>query len=145
MTVNARTFQPAWKSYFVFYAASIIFGLGPVLNPEAFLGREAGLLIAAVLIAFVYLKRTHTFYRLSEAGISKELRWGGQGTSQEIPVADLASVTVRRGIVHRLIGVGHLHFRSRSGGVPDLWWYGLEQPFEVKRRIDATLGLEGLR
>ena len=28
------TLQPSGKSYFVFYAAIIIFGIGPSLNPE---------------------------------------------------------------------------------------------------------------
>jgi hypothetical protein len=139
MNVRAFTLQPAWKSYFVFYAAIVIFGLGPQLNPEAFLGREAGLLIAALLMAFVYLKRQRTFYRFSAEGVSKELRWGSQGPSHTIPLADLSSVTVRRGIVHRLIGVGHLQFRVQNEGAPDLWWYGVDQPFEIKRKIDAAL------
>jgi hypothetical protein len=140
MTVSTITVQPAWKSYFVFYAASIIFGLGPLLNPEAFLGREAGLLIAVLLIVFVYLKRKNTFYHFSAAGVSKELRWGTQGLAKKIPLANLASVTVRRGIVHRLIGVGNLQFCSQGHSAPDLWWYGVDRPFEVKRRIDAALG-----
>jgi hypothetical protein len=103
------------------------------------------LLIAAGLIAFVYLKRTHTFYRFSDEGAAKELRWGDQGQPRRIPLSDLASVEVRRGIVHRLIGVGHLQFRSRSGQAPDLWWYGVDRPFEVKRKIDATLNTESSR
>jgi hypothetical protein len=139
MNVSAFTLQPAWKSYFVFYAAIVIFGLGPQLNPEAFLGREAGLLIAALLIAFVYLKRRRTFYRFSAEGVSKELRWGGQGQSSTILLANLSSVTVRRGIVHRLIGVGHLQFRANNEGAPDLWWYGVDHPFEIKGKIDAVL------
>ena len=139
MPLSPITLQPAWKSYFVFYAAIVIFGLGPVFNPEAFLSREAGLMIAVVLTVFVYLKRKNTFYRFSAEGVSKELRWGKQGQAKSIPLGDLASVTVRRGIVHRLIGVGHLQFRSRKDGAADLWWYGVEQPFEVKRRIDAAL------
>jgi hypothetical protein len=141
MTVREFTVQPAWKSYFVFYAAMIIFGLGPQLNPEAFLGREAGLLIAVILIVFVYLKRKHTFYRFSAAGVSKELRWGGPGPTHTIPLADLASVTVRRGIVHRLIGVGHLQFRSKNEGAADIWWYGVDRPFDVKRKIEAFSGV----
>lgn len=139
MNASAFTLQPAWKSYFVFYAAIVIFGLGPQLNPEAFLGREAGLLIAALLFAFVYLKRRRTFYRFSAEGVSKELRWGSQGQSSTILLANLSSVTVRRGIVHRLIGVGHLQFRAKNEGDPDLWWFGVDHPFEIKRKIDAVL------
>ncbi|MBI5586093.1 MAG: hypothetical protein HY892_19960 [Deltaproteobacteria bacterium] len=145
MTASPITLQPAWKSYFVFYVASIIFGLGPVFNPEAFLGRATGLLIAALLIAFVLVKRKNTFYRFSAAGVSKELRWGGQGQAKTIPWEDLASVTVRRGIVHRLIGVGQLQFQSKKTGAPDLWWYGVDRPFEIKRRIDAALDYGGTR
>ena len=43
---EALSLKPSWKSYFVFYAAILIFGVGPVLNPEAPLSREAGVLIA---------------------------------------------------------------------------------------------------
>ena len=138
MPLESITIQPAWKSYFVFYAAMVILGLGPLFNPDTSLSREAGLFIAAGLIAFVYLKRKTTFYRMTEQEISKEFRWGGRTIqAKTMPLRDLAGVAVRRGMVHRLIGVGQLQFRSKIDGSPELWWYGVDQPFEVKRRIEA--------
>lgn len=138
MPPSEITIQPAWKSYFVFYAAIVIFGLGPMFNPEAPLTRPSGFLVAAVLIVFVILKRNKTVYRFSEQGVSKEIRWGGQAQTRKLPLSDLASVAVRRGVVHRLIGVGHLQFRANKAGAPDLWWYGVDRPFEVKEKIETA-------
>lgn len=140
MSEGDLALQPAWKSYFVFYTAIVIFGLGPIFNPEAPLNRDQGFLVASLLIAFVVLKRKITWYRFSTGGVSKEIQWGRRTKIKKIPLADLASVAVRRGVVHRLIGVGHLQFRPRTAGAPDLWWYGVDRPFEVKRVIEAALG-----
>ena len=136
--------KPSWKSYFVFYAAILIFGVGPVLNPEAPLSREVGILIAVVLVAFIVLIRQYSSYRYAAGIFSREFGRGRLVQVKKLPLEEIASVVVRRGVVHRLVGIGHLHFQPATAGTPDLWWYGLDQPFEVKRKVEQVLRRERL-
>jgi len=136
--------KPSWKSYFVFYAAILIFGVGPVLNPEAPLSREVGVLIATVLAAFVILSRQYSTYKYAAGIFSREFGWGSLVQVKKMPLDEIASVVVRRGVVHRLVGIGHLQFQPATAGSPDLWWFGLDQPFEVKKWVEQVLRRESL-
>jgi hypothetical protein len=136
--------KPSWKSYFVFYAAIIIFGVGPFLNPEAPLSREVGVLIAILLAAFLILIRQYSSYKYAAGIFSREFGRGGLLQVKKMPLAEIASVVVRRGVVHRLVGIGHLQFQPATAGSPDLWWFGLDQPFEVKKNIEQILRREKL-
>ncbi len=137
--------KPSWKSYFVFYAAIFIFGVGPLLNPEAPLGREVGILTAAVLAAFILLIRRYSSYKYAAGIFSREFGWGKLLQVKKMSLDEIGSVVVRRGVVHRLVGIGHLHFQPATAGSPDLWWFGVDQPFEVKKRVEQILRLERLR
>ncbi len=136
--------KPSWKSYFVFYAAIVIFGLGPLLNPEAPISREIGGVIAALLVAFIILIRQYSSYKYGAGIFSREFGWGGLVQVKKMPLAEIDSVIVRRGVVHRLVGIGHLQFQPATAGSPDLWWFGLDQPFEVKKRVEQILRREKL-
>jgi hypothetical protein len=136
--------KPSWKSYFVFYVAIFIFGVGPVLNPEAPLSREAGGAIAALLAAFVLLIRQYSSYKYGAGIFSREFGGGGLIQVRKMPLGEIASVVVRRGVVHRLVGIGHLQFQPATVGSPDLWWFGVDQPFEVKKRVEQILRRERL-
>jgi uncharacterized membrane protein YdbT with pleckstrin-like domain len=128
--------RPSWRSYFVFYAAILIFGLGPALNPEAGVNRTLGLFIAVFLLLYILLRRKHTYYRLGADGAVKETGLWGKTTVKALALSEIGGVLVRRGVVHRLLGIGHLQIRSSRSERPDLWWYGLEDPFTVARKIE---------
>ncbi|RPH88773.1 MAG: hypothetical protein EHM75_03430 [Desulfobacteraceae bacterium] len=136
--------KPSWKSYFVFYAAILIFGVGPLVNPEAPLSREAGLFIGAGLAAFILLIRRYSSYTYGGRIFSRKFGWGSLIQVKTLPLDEVASVVVRRGVVHRLVGIGHLHFQPGSTNLPDLWWFGVDQPFEVKKKVEQILRRERL-
>ncbi len=136
--------KPSWKSYFIFYAAILIFGVGPVINPEAPFSPEAGLLIAAVLVAFIVLIRKYSSYKYASGIFSREFGRGGLLQVKKMPLDEIGSVVVRRGVVHRLIGIGHLQFQPATAGSADLWWFGLERPFDVKKKVEQILRRERL-
>jgi hypothetical protein len=133
------TLQPAWSSYFVFYAAVLIFGLGPMINPEVELNQSAGLSIAILLLFFVVFRRKTTYYRLTKEEIIQETTFAGRVFSKSLPLENVSGLEVRRGVIHRLLGIGHIQFRSQGGAHSDLWWYGIADPFAIKKRLEQVL------
>jgi hypothetical protein len=129
------TLQPAWRSYFVFYAAILIFGVGPSINPEAGISKSFGLVISIFLILFVIFRRKTTFYHITNDEALRETGLPGQVIKKSLSLDGISDLEVRRGIIHRLLGIGHLQFRSNNPAQPDLWWFGIEDPFTVKKNI----------
>lgn len=135
---NSLTLQPAWRSYFVFYTAILIFGIGPSINPEVGISKAFGLVVSIFLILFVILRRKTTFYRISKEEALRETGFAGQVMKKSLPLEGITGIEVRRGVVHRLLGIGHLQFRSQDPGRPDLWWFGIADPFTVKKKIEQV-------
>jgi hypothetical protein len=133
------TLQPAWRSYFVFYAAILIFGLGPSINPEAGMSKSFGLVISILLMLFVVFRRKTTFYHITRDEILRESGFFGQVTKKSLPLDGITGLEVRRGVIHRLLGIGHLQFRSKHSAQPDLWWFGVQDPFSIQRDIQRLL------
>lgn len=133
------TLQPSWKSYFVFYAAILIFGIGPSINPNAGISLLFGLAVSIILVLYVLFCQKTTFFRITKDEALRESGFSGQAKKNSLPLKGIAGLEVHRGVVHRLLGIGHLQFRSRLSGRPDLWWFGIEDPFAVKKRIEDFL------
>ena len=133
------TLQPSWRSYFVFYTAILIFGIGPSLNPDTGLNRFFGWALSMIIVFFIIFRRKTTFYRITKAEALRESGFWGQANKKSLPLEGIAGLKVRRGIVHRLLGIGHLQFCSRLPGQPDLWWFGIQNPFAVKKKIEQIL------
>jgi hypothetical protein len=132
------TLQPAWRSYFVFYTAIFIFGLGPAVNPEVGLAQAWGLVLSVLLLLFVIFRQKTTFYLLTPEAALRETRFAGQVFNKSLPLSEVVGVAVRRGAVHRLLGIGHIQLQSRTGR-SDLWWYGLADPFATEKRLKQLL------
>jgi hypothetical protein len=133
------TLQPAWRSYFVFYAAILIFGLGPSINPEAGISKSFGLVISIFLILFIIFRRKTTFYRITKEEVLRETGFSCQVIKKSSSLDGISDLEVRRGIIHRLLGLGHLQFHSNNPSQPDLWWFGINDPFTVKKNIQRFL------
>ncbi len=136
---NVLTYRPAWRSYFVFYAAILIFGLGPSINPQAGISKSFGLVISVFLMLFVIFRRKTTFYRISKDEVLRETGFSGQVIKKSLPLDGIMGLEVRRGVIHRLLGIGQLQFRSRNPGQSDLWWFGIQDPFTVQKNIQRFL------
>lgn len=133
------TLQPSWRSYFVFYTAIVIFGIGPSLNPETALNRPLGWVLSLAILLFIVFRRKNTFYRISKVEALRESSFWGWPSKKSIPLEGIEGLEVRRGLVHRFLGIGHLRFHSRLPGHPDLWWFGIQDPFEIKKQIEQIL------
>ncbi len=133
------TFQPAWRSYFVFYVAILIFGLGPSINPQAGISKSFGLVISIFLMLFVIFRRKTTFYRITKDEVLRETGFSGQVIKKSLPLDEIMGLEVRRGVIHRLLGIGQLQFRSRNPAQSDLWWFGIQDPFTVQKNIQRFL------
>lgn len=133
------TLQPAWRSFIVYYTAILIFGIGPSINPEVGINKFLGWVISIFLISLVVFRRRTTFYRLTEDEIQRETAFAGQVFKKSLPLEGIAGLEVRRGIIHRLLGIGQLHFRSKTSNQPDLWWFGIADPFTVQKKIQCFL------
>lgn len=131
--------QPAWRSYFVFYVAILIFGVGPTLNPEVGISKPFGLLVAIFLIFFVLVRKKTTHYRITTAEVLRETGLAGKVSKKSLPLREVAGLEVRRGAVHRLLRIGQIQFRSKNPSQPDLWWFGVDDPFTVKQKIERYL------
>jgi hypothetical protein len=136
---DSLTLHPSWKSYFVFYTAIVIFGIGPSLNPEAGIQPSLGWALSLFIVIFIIFRRKNTFYRITKTETLRQSGFWGWTYKQSLPLEGIAGVEVRRGIVHRLLGIGHLQFHSRLPGQPDLWWFGVENAFEVKKKIEQII------
>ncbi len=93
-----------------------------------------------ILIFLVIYRQKTTFYRIAEEGAQRETSFFGHVFKKSLPLGGISGIEVRRGIIHRLLGIGHLQFRSQDSGRPDLWWFGVKDPFMVKKRAEQVLG-----
>jgi hypothetical protein len=121
----------------------LVLGLGPLNNPEAVLSPLQGLLVAlAIGLGIVVKARTSrltvTAERIERCGGLLDRR------CLSLPLRDLAGVRLVAGLTQRLLGVGSLHFESRSGA-PTIRFWGVENPRKVKAEIERLAGLGGVR
>jgi hypothetical protein len=89
----------------------------------------------------VVLRRKTTFYRITKEAVCRETGLSGHVHKKSISLEGISGIQVQRGVVHRLIGVGHLQFCSKHPGQADLWWFGVDDPFTVKQTIKRFLEL----
>jgi len=132
------TFRPAWSSYFVFYVAAALFILGPMYNPEYAPYRVQGLVVSALILAFVVLRRSTTLYIWKEDGflINNGIP---HSRDEEIPFGNISTVELRRGLTQRMLGIGNvaLHLKSPEGQVRVL--YGVRAPVQFRDRLAQRL------
>lgn len=105
-----------------------------MLNPEYGPYRVQGLLISALILIFVVLRRSTTLYKWKENGITVN-NGIPHGRDDEIPFGNISEVELRRGLTQRMLGIGNvaLHLKSPAGQVRVL--YGIRAPVRFRERL----------
>lgn len=128
-------FKPCARAFFVYYVAMALVFLGPRLNPEVGLPVWLGTLLGLILMAAVVYQKYGREYQVTSRGVAKVRRWPSP-RRQEIAWENLEEVLVLRGLTQTVLQVGNLAFRDKSGD-PQMFWFGLANPKDVKDLIDG--------
>ena len=110
--------------------------LGPRLNPEVGLPVWLGIILGLIVVAALVYQKYSTEYQVTARGVARVWRWPSP-RRQEIAWEHLGEVLVLRGLTQTMLQVGNLALPDKSGG-PDMFWYGLANPKDVKDLIDET-------
>ena len=127
--------KPCGRAFFVYYVAMAVVILGPRLNPEAGLPVWLGTVLGVIVLAAMIYQKYGTEYRVTSRGVVRVWRWPS-AREREIAWENLGEVLVLRGLTQSMLQVGNLAFRDKAGG-PEMFWYGLLNPKDVKELIEA--------
>jgi hypothetical protein len=134
-TSGELVFKPCGRAFFVYFVAMALVILGPRLNPAVGLPIWLGTLLGLIVLAAVLYQKYGTEYRVTSRGVVRVWRWPSP-REQEIAWENLGEVLVLRGLTQTVLQVGNLAFRDKAGG-PEMFWYGLLNPKDVKDLIDG--------
>ena len=126
--------KPSARAFFVHYVAMFLVFVGPRLNPAVGLPVWLGTLLGLIVLAAVIYQKYGTEYRVTSRGVVRVWRWPSP-REQEIAWENLGEILVLRGLTQTILQVGNLAFRDKAGG-PEMFWYGLLNPKDVKALID---------
>lgn len=133
-TTGDLVFKPCARAFFVYYVAMALVFLGPRLNPEVGLPVWLGTILGLIIVAAVIYQKYGTEYQVTTRGVARVWRWPAY-RRQEIAWEHLGEVMVLRGLTQTMLRVGNLALTDKSGG-PDMFWFGLINPKEIKTLID---------
>ena len=133
-TSGDLVFKPCARAFFVYYVAMFLLFLGPRLNPEVGLPVWLGTVLGLLVVAAVVYQKFGTEYQVTSQGVARVRRWPSS-RRQEIAWGHLGEVMVLRGLTQTVLQVGNLALPDKSGG-PEMFWYGLANPNDVKDLID---------
>ena len=134
-TSGDLVFKPCARAFFVYYVAMALVVLGPRLNPRVGLPVWLGTMLGVIVLAALLYQRYGTEFRVTSRGVVRVRRWPSP-REQEIAWENLGEILVLRGLTQTMLQVGNLAFRDKAGG-PEMFWYGLLNPKDVKDLIDG--------
>jgi hypothetical protein len=134
-TASDLVIKPCARAFFVYYVAMFLVFLGPRLNPEVGLPIWLGTILGCIVLAAVIYQKYGTEYHLTAQGVARVRRWPTP-RRQEIAWEHLGEIIVLRGLTQTMLQVGNLALSDKSGG-PEMFWYGLANPQDVKELIDG--------
>jgi hypothetical protein len=130
-----RSFRPCGRAFLVYYVAIAICFLGPRINPAVGLPVWLGTVLGLIVLAAVVYMKFGQEYRVTSRGVVKVIRWPAP-REQVIAWGNLGEVQLLRGLTQTILRVGNLLIKDLSGG-PEMFWFGLADPKEVKALIEG--------
>jgi len=134
-TSGDLVFKPCGRAFFVYYVALALVVLGPRLNPAVGMPVWLGTLLGVIVLAAIIYQKYGQEYQVTSRGVAKVTRWPS-ARRQEIAWENLEEVLVLRGLTQTVLQVGNLALQDKGGG-PQMFWYGLLNPKDVKDLIDG--------
>jgi len=124
-------FRPAWKAFSVYLFGVAVFLVGPMVNPEAWVGPALGQLLATCFAGFVIVKRFTSLYQVDGQRISA-VSTLFKGSTKTLAIKNIRRVDVRRGITQRMLDVAHVWIYEEGRDEPAIKLFGVPQPGEFK-------------
>jgi uncharacterized membrane protein YdbT with pleckstrin-like domain len=134
--------HPSWRSIVSFYlmgvllvAVAVVIG---ILAGQGGIGAAAAAVILVVVLIVGWLKRITTRYLITNRRM--QIRRGLIAKHvEETRVDRVVDVTVRQGVLDRLLQIGSVDFDNASAQQGDLFRFaGIAQPEKVVRAIDLV-------
>lgn len=127
-------FRPAWRSFVVFWVAALLLTVGPLVNPRAAIKWPVGIPISVGCVAVAVGLRYTRRYRLSGDRVEAEFSLTGTAP-QHAEIKDITRVDVRRGVIHRLLGMAHVHLHTRAADGVAVRMFGVLHPLDFKQYL----------
>jgi hypothetical protein len=127
--------RPCARAFLVYYVAMFLVFVGPRLNPEVGLPVWLGTVLGLIVVAAVVYMKYGQEYHVTSRGVARVWRWP-TAKRREITWENLDEILVLRGLTQTILQVGNLSFVDKSGG-PEMFWFGLSNPKEIKEMIDG--------
>ena len=133
--------KPCGRAFFVYYVAIALCLIGPRINPDVWIfgvfhfSLAVGTVLGLIIIALVAYLKLGREYRITARGVVTAWHWPAP-RQQEIAWENLGEVLVRRGLIQTILRVGNLTLKDKSGA-PEMFWFGLAYPKEVKDLIEG--------
>jgi uncharacterized membrane protein YdbT with pleckstrin-like domain len=134
--------HPSWRSTFGFYLMGVLIAVAAVvigaLAGQGGIGAAAGGVILVVVLIVGWLRRITTRYLITSRRL--QIRRGIVAKQiEETRVDRIVDVTVRQGVLDRILQIGAVDFDNASAQQGDLFRFaGVGQPEKVVRAIDLV-------
>lgn len=129
-----REFRPHWRAFAVYFFGVLVFWGGPLINPEAAINPALSELIGTAFLAFIFVKRYTSIYRLSTEALEVETSMPRQRRAL-VPVKDITRIDLRRGLTQRIMRVAHVHIYVGGEAAPAAKLFGVPDPDDFKQLL----------
>ena len=125
--------RPSWLYYYALYCIGII--VAALFHQVGDL--EAAGLVVLVFAGIVMVFRFRHLFTITSDRIIARVGLIARNTN-EIQLRHIRAVSVRQGVIERILGVGTLTFLSAAEGVATVVFKGVRDPIGLKERIRSV-------
>jgi membrane protein YdbS with pleckstrin-like domain len=132
------TGRPAWSEYVFLWFFTMVFGVRTgfaLWIGEWGMAIINGLGVVLFVTLAVFFRQT-THYTMTHDAVYKTKGLAGKSESR-VPIADIASVSIRQSALDRFLGIGTVMLHLKDGARERL--VGLKNPGVIQRKLEALL------